>query len=141
VTSANLELVRSLYVAWGRGDWSSVDWADPDIEFVGADALTRRSTKGLAGLAEAWRDFLDAWEEWRVEPEEFRELDDERVLVFIKLSGRGRTSGLDVGQMRGEGANLFHLKAGKVTRLALYFDRELALADAGLAAESDSPSS
>jgi ketosteroid isomerase-like protein len=133
VTSANLELVRSLYTAWGRGDWSSVDWADPEIEFVGADALDRARTRGLAGLGEAWRAFLDAWEEWRVEPEEFREIDDERILVMIRVSGRGRTSGLEVGQMRSEAANLFHIREGKVTRLALYWDREEALADAGLA--------
>jgi ketosteroid isomerase-like protein len=133
VTSANLELVRSLYTAWGRGDWSSVDWADPEIEFVGADALDRARTRGLAGLGEAWRAFLDAWEEWRVEPEEFREVDDERILVMIRVSGRGRTSGLEVGQMRSEAANLFHIREGKVTRLALYWDREEALADAGLA--------
>jgi ketosteroid isomerase-like protein len=133
VTSANLELVRSLYTAWGRGDWSSADWADPEIEFAAADALPPVSSKGLAGLAEAWREFLDPWEEWRVEPVEYRELDEERILVFIKLSGRGRTSGLEVDQMRAEGANLFHIRAGKVTRLVLYWNRERALADVGLA--------
>ena len=133
MTSANLELVRSLYTAWGRGDWSSADWADPEIEFAAADALPPVSSKGLAGLAEAWREFLDPWEEWRVEPVEYRELDEERILVFIKLSGRGRTSGLEVDQMRAEGANLFHIRAGKVTRLVLYWNRERALADVGLA--------
>jgi ketosteroid isomerase-like protein len=133
VTSANLELVRSLYTAWGRGDWSSADWADPEIEFIGADTLGRTTSKGLAGLAKSWREFLDAWEEWRVEPQEYVEIDDERVLVMIRVSGRGRTSGLEVGQMRAEAANLFHLRRGKVTRLALYWDRQEALADAGLA--------
>jgi ketosteroid isomerase-like protein len=133
VTSANLELVRSIYPAWQRGDWRSVDWADPEIEFVGADMLPPVRSKGLAGLAQTWREFLDTWEEWRVEPQEYRELDDERVLVLIKLSGRGKASGLEVEQMHAEGANLFHLRDGKVTRLVLYWSRERALADVGAA--------
>jgi hypothetical protein len=89
----------------------------------------------VAALAEAWREFLETWEGWRVEPQEYRELEDERVIVLINLSGRGRTSGLEVGQMRAEGANLFQIRAGKVTRLVLYWERERALADVGLAAE------
>jgi hypothetical protein len=86
------------------------------------------------------RDFLSAWEEWRVEADEYRELDGECVLVLQHYSARGRTSGLELGQTRAEGANLFHLRGGKVTRVICYFDRERALADLGLPPEARSPS-
>jgi ketosteroid isomerase-like protein len=133
--SANLDLVRSLYADWERGDWSSAEWAHPEIEFVGADGPAPYSVAGVAALAEAWREFLDTWEEWRVEAEEYRELDNERVLVLIRIGGRGKASGLEVDQVRARGANLFHIRDGKVKRLVLYWDRERALADLGLAPE------
>jgi ketosteroid isomerase-like protein len=87
---------------------------------------------GLAGLAEGARDVLSAWEEYRIEAAEFRELDDERVLVFTRASGQGKASGLDVGQIRAEGTDVFHIRQGKVTKLVLYADRDRALADLGL---------
>jgi hypothetical protein len=31
MSSANLELVRSIYEAWGRGDFRGTEWADPEI--------------------------------------------------------------------------------------------------------------
>jgi ketosteroid isomerase-like protein len=140
VPSANLALVRSIYAAWDRGDYSSIEWAHPEIEFVMADGPTPGSW-GLAGIAGAWRDFLSAWEGWRAEAEEYRELAGDRVLVLTNFSARGKTSGLELGQMRAKGASVFHIRGGKVTRQVLYLDRERALAELGVAPEADSPCS
>lgn len=60
MASANLDLVRSLYAAWARGDSSSVEWAHPEIEFVIADGPAPGSWSGLAAMTEAWRRFLSA---------------------------------------------------------------------------------
>ena len=90
---------------------------------------------GVAGLAEAWRSFLNAWEELRVEAEEYRELDDERVLVLVWKRGRGKVSGLELADTRTKGASLFHVRDGKVTRLVLYYNAARALDDLGLAAD------
>ncbi|HEY8639931.1 MAG TPA: nuclear transport factor 2 family protein [Solirubrobacterales bacterium] len=141
MASANLDLVRSIYAAWERGDYSSGEWAHPEIEWVSADGPSPGSWTGPAGMAEGWRDWLSAWEEFRIKVEEYRELDDERVLVLPRVSGRGKSSGLELGQMWTKGAALFHIREGKVTRFVFYWDRERALADLGLAPEAGSPSS
>jgi ketosteroid isomerase-like protein len=138
--SANLDLVRSIYAAWERGDWfSSADWAHPEMELVSVDGPEPGTWSGLDVIVAAWRDVLSVWDDLRTEAEEYRELDDERVLVLFHRSGRGRISGLEFGQMRTQGANLSHIRDGMVTRVVSYWDRERAFADLGLAPEADSP--
>jgi ketosteroid isomerase-like protein len=83
-------------------------------------------------VTEAWREFLGSWEDWRIVVEEYRELDDERVLVLVHNSGRGKRSGLEVGQIAANAANLLHIRDGRVVRLVTYADRESALTDLGL---------
>jgi ketosteroid isomerase-like protein len=131
--SENLDLVRSIFAAWERGDYSWAEWASHEIEWVFADGPSPGVRTGLADATDGMRDFLGAWEDFTVEVEEYRELDDERVLALTRYSGRGKKSGLELGQMRAEGANLFHIRGGKVTRRVHYLDRANALADLGLA--------
>ena len=130
--SDNIDLVRSAFALWERGDWSSAEWADPDIEFVIADGPDPRSFKGLAAMAAGWREFLTAWTGYGVEADEYRELDNERVLVALHAVGRGKTSGVELGQTSRSGANVFHIRDGKVIRLVIYFDHTRALEDLGL---------
>ncbi len=130
--SSNLDVVKSIYAAWERGDWSSVDWADPDIEFSVVGGLDEGSWKGVAGMANAWTDQLRAWQDLRAVAEEFRELDDGRVLVLMRNEGRGRGSGIDLGEIATEAANIFTVRDGRVVSLSIYPDRARALADLGL---------
>ena len=121
--SANLDLVRSIFAAWERGDYSSADWVHPGIEFVVVEGPKQGSRTGLAAMAAFWREFLSGWEDWRIFADEYRELDDERVLVHLHAGGREKTSGLKLGQMQARGGScLFHVRGGQVTRLVVYYD-------------------
>jgi ketosteroid isomerase-like protein len=109
-----------------------VEWADAEIEFVIADGPEPGRWTGRAGLAPSLMDFRDAWEEYKSHAEEYRELED-AVLVLTYVRGRGRTSGVEIA---GQRANLFRVRDGKVKSLVVYWDRDRALADAGLSAQA-----
>jgi ketosteroid isomerase-like protein len=135
MSSGNVDLVRSIYAGWERGDFSSSAWASPDIEFVYADGPEPGSSTGLVGMKERWGDYLGAWDDYRFEVDEYRELDENRVLVLIRRSGRGKSSGMAI---QTKGAHLFNIDDGKVTGLALYWNREGAFADLGFSPEGGS---
>jgi ketosteroid isomerase-like protein len=129
--TANLDLVLSIYADWERGDVSSIEWAHPEIEFVTVGGPEPGGVKGLGAAAGRLREFLSAWEDIRPEVEEYRELDEERVLVLVHRVGRGKASGLEVVQA--SGAELLYICGGSVTKVIWYWDRDRALADLGLA--------
>jgi ketosteroid isomerase-like protein len=130
--SENLDLVRSIYADWERGDFSSAEWAHPEIEYVIPDGPAPGTWTGIAAMANALHDELRAWEDFRFTSEEYREIDAERVLVLGHYSGRGKTSGVEFGQTQTKAAAVFHIRDGKVTRLVAYWGHDLALADLGL---------
>jgi ketosteroid isomerase-like protein len=137
MSSANVDLVRSIYSSWERGDFSSNEWADPEIEFSFAGGPEPASRTGLAGMAEGYRDWLRAWKDFRAEPEEYLLVDDERVLVLVHNSGRGRASGLEIEER--SVANLFLIRDGRVKAIVVYLDRELAFADLGIDPKTGRP--
>jgi hypothetical protein len=137
MASANLDLVRSVCTAWEHGDYGSVEWAHPEIDYAHVGGPAPGTWKGVSGMAKGWRDILSVMTDHRVTVDEYRELDDERVLVLFHLSGRGRTSGLDLGRVQAKVASLFHVRGAHVTGLINYLDRERAFADLGLSPEGD----
>ena len=131
--SQNVEIARSIFAAWERGNFGETHWVDPGLDFESvSDHPFAASYKGLAEMATYWREWLEAWEELRVEALEYRELDEERVLVLGRFSGRGKTSGMEIGQIWPKAASLFHFQNGLVSKLVLYTDYRRALADLGL---------
>jgi ketosteroid isomerase-like protein len=141
MASANVDLVRSIYAAWAQGDFSSSEWAHPEIDYVHADGPSPGRLTGPAGMAEAMRDWLSSWQDFRVEVDEYRELDGERVLVLHHWGGRGKTSGVELERTGAQGAGLFHVRDDSVMRLVAYWDRRRAFADLTLPPEDSSADS
>ena len=139
---SNVDLIRPIYEAWGRGDWRpNFDVYDPHMEWGWSSEFL-----GLGGVFEDTRNpnprlraWLSEWEFWRAEAEEFLEIED-YVVVLATYHGRGRGSGVEIRQ---EGAHVFKLRDGKVVRLEIFASRDKALASvkAALPADESAPAS
>jgi hypothetical protein len=86
-------------------------------------------------MAQQWLQWLNAWEGFGMQAEEIRELDDERVLVLHRYSGRGKSSGMELDEVQAKAAMVLHVREGKVTCLVGYNDRDRARAAAERLAE------
>jgi ketosteroid isomerase-like protein len=128
--SENVDLVRSIYADWERGNFfEHADWAHPEIEYVQAGGPDPHTTVGVAAAAERVGEQFRSWQDFKVTAQEIRDLDDERVLVLVNITGRGKSSGVEI---EGAHAHVLRLRDRKVTRFVLYFDRDRALADLGV---------
>jgi ketosteroid isomerase-like protein len=130
MSEENVEVVRAVYERWLQGDYSTAEWADSDLEFFLETPGGGGTWRGREAMASSWRDFLHAWQDFRVGA--VKEIIDvgDKVLVLHEFGGSGRESGLPIKGMRG--AALFTFEGPKVVRLALFTDWDVALEAAGL---------
>ena len=129
MSQENVEIVREIHERWKLGDFSSVSWAHPEIEFSNPAALDEEVHQGIEAMAREWARWLRGFEDFRSEALEFFEAGDE-VVTINRFSGRGRGSGVPIREI--PGAARFVLRDGKVVQLAIYTDPERAFEDAGI---------
>jgi ketosteroid isomerase-like protein len=129
VSQENVEIARAISREWERGDLSSSEWADPDIEFVSGAGPDEAVHRGVEAMGRAWREWLSAWEDFQIEPREFIDAGDE-VLILVEFGGRGKTSGASVDAM--QGGSILSFRDGKVVRIATYTERAEVLEAWGL---------
>jgi len=124
MSQENVEIVRAIYAAWFEGE-SARDLIDPDIEYVNPpDAVepgTRRGRRAFAGIR-------DAYDDVRIEPEEFIDAGDD-VVVIARIKGTGRGSGVEVDWRQGY---IWTIQSGKGVRFRWFSKPEQALEAAGL---------
>jgi ketosteroid isomerase-like protein len=130
MSEQNVEIVRRMYDAFHRGDAEgALAHFAPDV-LVDASRARPDGGKGqgreqLNTIVTAW---MGAWDEWREEIEEMRDLGSE-VLILSVQHGRGKGSGVEV---EARYALLYEVQGGKITRLDMYKEPAEALEAAGL---------
>jgi hypothetical protein len=131
--SENVEAVRRIHDGWARGDFSSIEWADPEIVFRTPEGLGGSEYRGVEDMAREWASWLHTFKGFRSEALEYFESGDQ-VVTFNRFSGSGKASGLPLSEI--PGAARFRLRGGKVVELEISTDRRQALRDAGIDPES-----
>jgi ketosteroid isomerase-like protein len=111
--SENLDLVRSIYADWERGDFDSTEWAHPDIEYVNPPGAIEPGTRrGLVAFSRAVESVFEGWDAWQMEAERLEGFGDQ-VAVVVRYRARGRASGVEV---EGRESARWTVRDGKVVR-------------------------
>jgi ketosteroid isomerase-like protein len=132
VSRENVEIVRSVYESFSLSDWGRIaELAHPDVEYRGTvggleEGRVERGVQQMRQLFE--EDDLEAWDERRLEPDEFIDAGD-RVVVMQREYRRGRGSGVE---LENDTAAVFEVRDGRVVRIQGYMDRAKALEAVGL---------
>jgi hypothetical protein len=126
VSQENVEIVRAAFASDAR--LSDYDRLAPDAEF---DFTSLPDQALLHGATEmrAWPD-RGPWGRYvSLIPEHYFDVDDERVLVFVRATAVGQESGTPVDI---EVAHEFTLQRGLIVRVKVFVDRAEALKAVGL---------
>jgi ketosteroid isomerase-like protein len=129
VSEQNVETVRRIHEPWARGDFSSVEWADPEIVWRSPKGLGEGVYRGVEAMVHEWVNWLRTFDELRIEALDYFDAGDQ-VVSFARFGGHGKSSGIPLSEI--PAAARFVLRDGKVVELEIYTDRKQALRDAGI---------
>jgi uncharacterized protein len=122
MSQENVEIVRRGYELFAEGNIEGVtdlisDEAElPDAGGLGLGDTAAGTRRGPDGFLQGSQDALEAFEDYRVEPQEFIDAGD-AVVVPVRISGRGRVSG---ATQEVRLVHLWVLRDGKAIRNEIY---------------------
>jgi ketosteroid isomerase-like protein len=132
MSEENVEVVRrasKLFNERGIAGALTEELFADDVEFhEPPEQPAPRSARGREQVREMFGAFDAAWADHKTEPQEFRVLDQDRVLVLSTEHFKGR-DGIAVDAA---GAAIFTFREGKIVDWQAFWDRESALKAAGL---------
>ncbi len=132
MSEENVKTVREAFEAFLTGDQEkTAQLVDPEVEFHGTVGGLQEG-QVAHGQSEIDREFeevdLEAWEERRLEAEEYIDAGDD-VVVLLHEYRRGRGSGVE---LETKTAVVVAVRGGRVVRVQGYMNRDAALEAAGL---------
>jgi ketosteroid isomerase-like protein len=134
MSQENVEIVRRGYDLFAAGDFDglsaliSPDAETPDAGGLGLTGTATGIRHGPEGFLRAIEEVTEAFDDYRVEAEEFTDAGD-AVVVSVRISGRGKGSGI---KQEARLAHLWVIRDGKAIRGEVYRTIQEALEAAGL---------
>ncbi len=119
----NVRLAKRLFERWNSGEHTiDPELVDRDVELQSPISSTRTVPyHGFAGIKERVAEVEDRFEVWRLEVDEVRELDGERVLVTGVIHTRARGSDIEVQQPL---EWVLTFRSGRLLRYEAFVDEE-----------------
>jgi ketosteroid isomerase-like protein len=128
----NVEIVKDAFEAFERDGLDAVAeyWAE-DIDHRAAEGALddRGPIHGKDAMRAYMQDWLDTFDDVRVEPVELIDAGDDEVVAVLRGRGRGKLSGVETDLTY---AVLYTIRDGKIAGGREYWTREEALEAAGL---------
>jgi ketosteroid isomerase-like protein len=128
MSEENVALVRRAFDAYVAGDIDEVlRLCAEDIVVTQAPEVpgVPPQQRGHAGVLEAFGIWPEQWDDFRIEIERVSAHPGDHVVVVTRQSGRGKTSGVEVG---GEFTFAFTVRDGKIVEWRIFVDESQALA-------------
>jgi uncharacterized protein len=127
----DVEVVRSAYEAWNRGDLeAAAELLSPDIEWrLPANLPDPETWRGSEEVREGLARFLGSWEDLQVDVQELIDA-GERVVALVRFRGRAALTGLAL-EGAAVDAQIWTLRDGKAVRVEMYGGTEEALEAVG----------
>ena len=103
------------------------EFFDPDVEWIptGQSPLATSEYHGYEGVRRFWAEVLTAWDEYRMEPQEFF---DAGTQVAVVMRMRGKTHEVEIDEVW---SGLWTLRNGRAVRVQGFASRDGALEAAG----------
>ena len=128
MSQANVEIVRSAFVAFGDGDLERLRALVTDDVAVYRAEPDGATSHGLAGFLQLTADWTEGFAEWTTMPAEFTDT-AERVLVRVRQSARGEASGVALEE---DWWFVYEFRGTKIARMSIYAHETDALEAVGL---------
>ena len=132
MSQENIQTVRDAATAFNRGDVDAwVEYLADDIDYRAIEGALDDSgpMHGKDAVRAHMQDWLDMFDDLKVEPMELIDAGEDQVIAVTRISGRAKLSGVETDLTY---AAVHTIRDGKVARGREYWTKEQALEAAGL---------
>ena len=127
MSEQNIELARAYADAFATGGLDAIaGFWDPEINWRAAEGAPDDvgEIQGIAAMRRYVQDWVDMFDDFRVVPDEIRDIGDGRVIAVLRIAGRAKISGLET-ELRF--AAVYVIRGDKIVRGREYMTLEEAL--------------